>query len=214
MARETCSARRGRDGSSPPHFRQNKLRSAQKPLTAIFRAAPFVFPLPTAPASLGCGGSPVSCRKKMRLAWWKRKLSARPGQGFGRGRAGDANGGWACAALPCVRSNKQRQSGFDRAVTDCLCFLFAAAVQQLNEIVRGVLDDRLCCHFAAAIWRTKGPLREPHAESPCFAPHGGSKMTGRTTGDGLHRPHHHNSRGRVHRIPPCLPRAAPSLLHL
>jgi hypothetical protein len=83
------------------------------------------------------------------------------------------NGDWASTALPCAGTNKQRQSGFDRAVTDCLCFLFAAAIK-----------------------RTKGSLREPHAESPCFAPHGGSKMTAGTIVLRPERTHHHNSRGR------------------
>jgi hypothetical protein len=39
------------------------------------------------------------------------------------------------------------------------------------------VTDCACGHFAAAIRRTKGRVREPHAESPCFAPHGGSKKT-------------------------------------
>jgi hypothetical protein len=39
------------------------------------------------------------------------------------------------------------------------------------------VTDCACCHFAAAIRRTKKSLRESHAESPCFAPHGGSKKT-------------------------------------
>jgi hypothetical protein len=44
------------------------------------------------------------------------------------------NGSWACAALPCKGTNKQRQSGFDRVVTDCLCFLFAAAAVRWLQI--------------------------------------------------------------------------------
>jgi hypothetical protein len=58
-------APRGGTGANPP-FSSKQIALRSKPLTAIFRAAPFVFPLPTAPASLGCGGSPVSYGKKMR----------------------------------------------------------------------------------------------------------------------------------------------------
>ena len=59
-----------------------------------------------------------------------KETGALPGQGFGRDPcAGVTNGSWACAALSCKGTNKQRQSGFDRAVTDCLCCLFAAAVR-------------------------------------------------------------------------------------
>jgi hypothetical protein len=104
----------------------------------------------------------------------EKKATARPGQGFGRDpSAGVRNGSWACAALPCKGSNKQRQSGFDRAVTDCLCFLFAAAVR--------------CGAEAFYVGFTYPPLRPPDC---------GSKMTAGTIGDGFERMQFCNSRGR------------------
>ena len=130
--------------------------------------------------------------KKMRLAWWKRKQRRVPAKALaGIPAPGIRTGVGTDNALRCAGTNKQRQSGFDRVVTDCLCFLFAAAIR-----------------------RTKGRVRENHVEILCFAPHGGIKMTAGTIGDGFYRPHRHNSRGRRNRLSPGLLRAAPSLLHL
>jgi hypothetical protein len=55
----------------------------------------------------------------------------------------------------------------------CRSGIPAARIAELHPFKS--VTDCACGHFAAAIWRTKGRVRESHVESPCFVPHGGSK---------------------------------------
>jgi hypothetical protein len=92
----------------------------------------------------------------MRLAWWKRKLSARPGQGFGR----NPSAGVTKRGLGLTVHFRARNSFQQRQLKKPRCLTIASAVILLPQS-----------------GGRRGRVREPHAESPCFAPHGGSKMT-------------------------------------